>query len=292
MALVQLSNELLEVAINPLGAELQSLLHKGNGIQYLWHGDPAYWGKHSPVLFPIVGGLKDQQYAFEGKSYQLGRHGFARERFFSPVNQSSDTQATFSLISDESSLAVYPFRFVLDIVYTLENNSLAVDYRVHNMDDKPIYFSIGAHPAFAVPFLPGSRFEDYYLRFAETENTGIWPLADNGLVDSRPIPFLQHTQELALNKSLFAKDALVFKSLRSTSMSLLHRNSNHGLTMHYTGFPYMGIWSTKGADFVCLEPWCGIADSVDANGDITRKEGIHQLGIGQSFERSWRVILF
>lgn len=292
MALVQLSNEFLEVAIHPLGAELQFLRHKGNGIQYLWHGDPAYWGKHSPILFPVVGGLKDQQYRYQNKVYAMGRHGFARERTFTRVNQSSDNEVIFTLTADESSLAVYPFRFVLDMVYTLQDDSLTVTYRVHNVDDKPMYFSIGAHPAFAVPFVPGSRFEDYYLRFAETENTGIWPLSDDGLLKTAPIPFLQHTQELALNKSLFVKDALVFKTLRSTSMSLLHRNSEHGLTMEYNGFPYMGIWSTKQADFVCIEPWCGIADSTDASGDITQKEGIQQLETAQSFERSWRVTLF
>lgn len=291
MQLYHLSNDFLSVSISDKGAELQSIVHNSTKLEYMWSGDPDFWGKKSPVLFPIVGGLKNNSYQFNDTTYQLGRHGFARDRMFDVAQQTEDS-ILFSLSADAESLHLYPFRFSFLVGYRLEENNVQVTYRVENTDDREIYFSVGAHPAFAVPLVAGTVFEDYYLQFSEKENTGIWPLSSEGLIKDEAISFFQNNDQIALRKSLFYGDALVFKSLRSTAISILSNKHAHGLRLTFPGFLYMGIWSTKDADFVCIEPWCGIADSINASGRLEAKEGIHRLAVGENFQRSWSVNVF
>lgn len=287
----QLSNEQLSVSISPMGAELQSIVHNTTRLEYMWSGDARFWGKKSPVLFPIVGGLKNGNYTFDGISYTMGRHGFARERFFE-VTEQTNSSITFSLSSDEASIKIYPFHFRFSIQYTLEENSVRVLYRVENIGNKPMYFSVGAHPAFSVPLVEGDSFEDYYLEFNQQETTGIWPLSPEGLIKESPTPFFSNNNRIPLSKSLFYGDALVFKGLQSDCISIRSDKHSHGLSLSYTNFPFMGIWSAKDANFVCIEPWCGIADSILATGNLQEKEGIHFLEEHEIFERSWSVTVF
>lgn len=286
-----IENEMLAVWIASQGAELQSIVHKHTGLEYMWSGDPAYWAKKSPVLFPIVGGLKNGQYSFRSHTYQLGRHGFARERAFA-ISSHTDSSICFTLLSDEESKRVYPFDFRFSLTYTLHANRVTVTYEVENTGSEPMYFSVGAHPAFAVPLTAATVFSDYYLLFGERETAGRWPLSAEGLIEKASIPWLSDTRELPLNKALFLSDALVCKALHSESISILNRRNPHGVRLGYTGFPYMGIWSAKQADFVCIEPWCGIADSVDASGELSAKEGINELAAGEIFTRSWYAEVF
>ncbi len=286
-----LSNNLLTVSVSAKGAELQSIVHKENGLEYMWSGDAAFWGKKSPVLFPIVGGLKNNTYQYKGKSYSLGRHGFARERDFT-VTEQTENSLCFTLVSDAESLQVYPFDFCFSVIYTLIKNSITVTYKVENKGHEPMYFSVGAHPAFAVPLIEGTDYTDYYLSFNHIETSGKWPLSAEGLIKKIPDAFLINTKRLPLTKELFYRDALVFKDLVSDSISILCDKTAHGLCVSYNNFPFMGIWSAKNADFVCIEPWCGIADSVDASGDLTQKEGIHSISPEEQFIRSWSVEVF
>lgn len=287
----QISNDQLTISISTRGAELQGIYHRDTHQEYLWSGDPAFWGKKSPVLFPIVGGLKNGSYTFEGNTYPMGRHGFAREKDFTVTEQTAH-RIRFTLYADEETRIIYPFDFCFSIVYSLHENTLTVSYEVDNTGDKTLWFSVGAHPAFAVPLVKGTEFYDHYLEFSEKENTGIWPLSPEGLIKTEPEPYLENTDHLPLLKELFYKDALVFKSLRSHSIAIRNLVNDHGIKLTFEGFPYMGIWSARNADFVCIEPWCGIADSVDASGDITQKEGIHSLQPGYNFLRSWQVKIF
>ena len=287
----EISNEILTVQISAAGAELQSIINKDNSLEYMWSGDPAFWGKKSPVLFPIVGGLKNGSYQHQGITYQLGRHGFARERVFMVRSHATD-RIRFSLVSDETTKEVYPFDFVFSIEYSLINNRLTVTYIVENIGDDILLFSVGAHPAFKVPLVDGTTYEDHELVFSANETAGIYPLSADGLVEKYTEPFLNNSNSVPLTKALFAKDALVFKELRSDFIGILNHKNQHGLKLHYTNFPYMGIWAAKNADFVCIEPWCGIADSVDASGELAEKEGINQLDPGETFERSWTVEVF
>ncbi|MCW3466918.1 aldose 1-epimerase family protein [Chitinophaga nivalis] len=289
--MIQISNEKLTVSMAAQGAELQHIVHRENGLEYLWSGDPAFWGKKSPVLFPIVGGLKNNTYRYNGETYTLGRHGFAREQLFTVTEQGPD-HAVFSLTDSPATLQVYPFRFAFHITYRLEENRLSVTYRVENKDTKPLLFSVGAHPAFKVPLVAGTTFEDYYLHFNQTETAGRYPLSPGGQIELTPVSLLEHTQELPLQKALFYEDALVFKGLQSDAISIKSRRTPHGLTLYFGGFPYMGIWSAKDADFVCIEPWCGIADNVEATGELAEKEGINELAAGSHFERTWIAEFF
>jgi galactose mutarotase-like enzyme len=281
----------LRVSIHPKGAELQRIVHQQYQLDYLWDGDPAFWGKHSPLLFPIVGTLKDNTYIYQDKAYQLPRHGFARDREFQ-VEDRSPKAITFLLRSDEATLRLFPFAFELRVIYQLTDEGLETTYRVGNPADGPLYFSIGGHPAFRVPLVPGTGYSDYYLEFDRQEKTPRWPISKDGLIERRPIPLLEDTRRLSLTKELFAKDALVLKHLVSSGVTLRSARTEKGLRMDYPGFAFLGIWAAPGADFVCIEPWCGIADAVDSDQQLVNKEGINQLGAGGIFERTWTLQVF
>lgn len=289
--MVFLENDSLRVSILPKGAELQNIYNKQNRTEYLWNGDPAFWAKRSPVLFPIVGTLKNDTYFYEGKSYQLPRHGFARDKEFTVAGQSS-TSATFTLVSNDSTLTVFPFAFRFDIVYTIERDTVTTTYRVTNTGDKDLYFSVGGHPAFKVPLSFECSYEEYSLEFSETEDAPRWPISAEGLIETTPTPLLEHSEQISLSRELFYKDAIVLKQLQSNKVRLICETSDTGLLFDFTGFPYLGIWAAKNADFVCIEPWCGVADSVAANQQLAEKEGINRLGAGKQFERSWSVTVY
>lgn len=286
-----IENETLHVVISPKGAELQSVINKAFGIEYMWSGDSAFWGKKSPVLFPVVGGLQQNQYTYDGKTYSMGRHGFARDRQFACTAQSGTT-VTFTLSSDAETLQVYPFNFRFSITYKLTGNTLHVTYTVENTGASDMYFSVGAHPAFRVPLMHDDAYDDCYLLFETAEDAGRWPLSPEGLIERYTTPVLDHTNRLPLSKALFYGDALVFKHLRSASIAIRSNNNEHGLTVTFPGFPYMGIWSAKDADFVCIEPWCGIADHTDATGRLQDKEGINLLQPTGAFERTWSATFY
>jgi len=284
-------NNAITVSVATKGAELQSIINKNTGLEYMWSADPAFWSKKSPVLFPIVGGLLNNQYTYGGHTYNLNRHGFAREAEFT-VTHEQDDNITFTLTDSDSTLHNYPFSFSFSVKYTLHQNAVHVSYIVKNKDGATMLFSVGGHPAFAVPVVPGSAFTDYYLQFSHTENAGRWPLSPGGQVLTEPAPLLNDTNVLPLTKELFYEDALVFKHLQSNAISILSNTNPHGLKVKFDGFPYMGIWNFKDADFVCIEPWCGIADSVTTTGNLEDKEGINSLAPGDTFERTWSVEVF
>ena len=283
-----LKNQTLIIRINPRGAELVSVFNQENQTEYMWSADATFWGKSSPVLFPIVGALKDNLYRFEGQEYHLPRHGFAREREFI-VEESSDESVTFLLTYDEESLKIYPFAFEFRLKYELHENRLSVTYSVKNIDDKTMYFSVGGHPAFAVPLSADTHYEDYYLTFNQTENFQRWGLVEGGLIANHATDFLLNTNRLALTKELFYEDALVFKNLQSTEVILKSDKTNRQLKFDFAGFPYLGIWAAKNANFLCIEPWCGIADSENHEQELTKKEGIIALEMNEVFERTWRI---
>lgn len=284
----KLENETLEILVAAKGAELQKIYNKHTELDYLWSADPAFWGKHSPILFPIVGTLKDGSYIFNNQTYHLPRHGFARDQEFTVLNH-SDTEILLSLRQSEATLEVYPFIFELQIKYTLLENRVQVDYDVINEDDKTLWFSIGAHPAFRVPLVEGTAYEDYCLSFSEFENTARYPITAAGLLKEDPVIFLQNTDELPLKKSLFYDDALVFKTVQSSAIKICSEKTEHGLTVDFKGFPYMGIWGAKDADFVCIEPWLGVTDNENTSGKIEEKEGIHSLEPGDNFTAKWGI---
>lgn len=286
-----IENQQIKAVINAKGAELTQLFHKEHELNYLWNGDPAVWGKHSPVLFPIVGTLKNNTYFYNDQSYQLPRHGFARDKQFAVEEQTADT-ITFLLRNDAENFTIYPFIFEFRIRYSLFENSLAVAYEVVNAGKEVMYFSVGAHPAFALPLVPGTAYTDYYLEFNQPETAPKWPISPEGLIEQTPLPLLENAKRLNLSKNLFQKDALVLKGMASSIVTLGSDKTLHGFRFDYPGFPFLGIWAAKNADFVCIEPWCGIADSVNTNQQLPDKEGINKLVAGELFTRTWTVTVY
>ena len=286
-----IENEFLKIIIKAKGAELQSIFHKANQLEYLWNGDPAFWSKKSPVLFPIVGTLKNDTYFYKNKLYKLGRHGFARDMEFEIENQNNDS-ITFLLRSNETTLENYPFLFEFRVNYSIDINNLTVTYIVKNISEDEMYFSVGGHPAFKIPLVEGTSYNDYFLEFNKDETLARWPISADGLIEKKPEAFLTNRSILFLSKELFYKDALVFKYPTSFMVTLQSDKTSYGLNFNFSQFPYLGIWAAKNADFVCIEPWCGIADSVDSNQQIKDKEGINKLNGEEIFERSWNVSFY
>ena len=284
-------NDQLSIEVADKGAELQSIYHQQHNLEYLWSGDPAFWAKKSPILFPIVGGLKNNTYRYKGKEYKLSRHGFARDSEFELANETNDS-ITFSLKSDKQTKLVYPFDFVFSVKYALQQSKVQVTFIVENTGLENLLFSVGAHPAFAVPLVPQTQYEDYYLQFNKTEDAGRWPLSTEGLIETTPLSILKNENHLPLQKQLFYKDALVFKHLQSDEISILSDKTSHGVKVTFPGFPFVGVWAANNADFVCIEPWCGIADSVDASGNLEDKEGINTLAPEGRFKIGYEIEVF
>lgn len=291
MSIHYLENDLLKVAITNRGAELDNIYNKQTKLEYLWEANPAFWSKKSPNLFPIIGGLKNTEYSFEGKKYSLSRHGFARDNDYS-VEEIDAENIKFTLLSNEQTKTNYPFDFTFSIIYSIEKNMLKCKYSVQNTSSYKMYFSVGAHPAFRIPLTADTNYNDWYLEFGEIENADLFPLDKEGLIRMQPAPFFDNTKKLPLTKELFYNDALVFKDLKSTRIDIKSDKSENGLKIEFKGFPYYGIWSAKDADFVCLEPWCGIADIENTDGNIINKEGINMLESNEVFEREWTVELY
>lgn len=289
--MVTIENDILKVNIHPKGAELSNVWHKEHQLDYMWSGDSAYWGKKSPVLFPIVGTLKEDTYTFNGEKYHLLRHGFARDNVFEIEHQSAD-KATFLLQSNENTLKVYPFEFEFRLHYALEGNSLNVTYDVKNVGKSQMYFSVGGHPAFRVPLVEGLNYDDFYIQLSHAETIGRYPLSNDGLLLLESNPFLDNNDRFNLEPSLFYADAIVLKHLKSDKMSILSDKTEIGLTMTFKDFPFFGIWAAKNAPFVCLEPWCGVADSVNVTQVLNEKEGINVIESGGKFERTWVIECF
>jgi len=283
--MIRLTNGPLEAWVKPQGAELASLrLH---GAEYLWSGDARFWGKQSPILFPIVGSLQEGRYRHGGLTYCLPRHGFARDRTFA-LKVLSDQEVTCSLEDDEASRLVYPFRFHLCIRYILHATDLQVEYIVANPSDDPLIFSIGGHPAFALPLEPGLTYQDYQIDFSHPETVGRWKLRDGLLLEEAP-GFLQGATSLQLHHELFREDAIVLQGLQSACLTLRSDKGSRGLRFGIEGWPQLGLWAPLQAPFICIEPWQGHADPYGYDGALASKPGVVSLAPGDCWKRSWTV---
>lgn len=276
-----ISNSSLKASIKHAGAELFSIKDHQNK-EYIWEGNPAFWGKHSPVLFPIVGTLKNNAYTINDKEYQLPRHGFARDMDFELIDQ-TENSAVFSLQSNNETLQKYPFEFELQLTYTLEEKELTIGYKVINKSDTKIPFSIGGHPAIALP----DAFEKYSFKF-EKEEVLKYHLLENDLISNKT-QVLETTAHLVpLNYKLFENDALVFKTLASNSLTILEDTKPY-VKVNFEDFPSLGIWTKEQAPFVCIEPWFGYSDTAGNSGDLFQKEGIVVLESNQTFHSKFSI---
>ncbi|KAA5535374.1 aldose 1-epimerase family protein [Paenimyroides baculatum] len=282
-----LENENIKIAVDSKGAELKSVFNKPNQEELLWQADPEFWGKSSPVLFPIVGTLKNGIYIYDKKKYKLPRHGFARDYNFK-LQEFSDSQLIFSLESSKETIEVYPFLFRLEIIYTLKDNTLQVEYKVKNLSDvETMYFSVGAHPAFKV----GSNaddFFDYSLLFNKDNEFKATCLKD-GLLTTDKNTITLTNQKIQLNYELFENDALVLLDMKSDKVTLLNNTDKNILSFEFENFPYFGIWTMKDSGFICLEPWAGVADFDSHDQQLENKTGINTLKPKESWSASWSI---
>lgn len=275
-----IKNNYLTAVINTKGAELSSL--KNGERESIWEGNSQFWGKHSPVLFPIVGTLQNNSYRYNETEYHLPRHGFAREMNFQLIEKSEE-KAVFSLKSDQTTFKVYPFDFELQLTYTLVKNKLVIAYKIINHSPCTMPFSIGAHPAFAIK----KPFENYSLEFEHSETLTNFSL-QNGLISDTTASIEMIGNQIPLHYSLFEKDALIFKKLQSKKITLLE-NEIALLRVQFDNFPNLGIWTIKNAAFLCIEPWLGYSDTIHSTGSILEKEGIQLLEAKKTFQCNFSI---
>jgi galactose mutarotase-like enzyme len=277
-------NDFIAIDIDTKGAELMSIKSIKDGLEYLWQADPKVWSRHAPILFPIVGRLKQGRTIIEGETYSMGQHGFARDLEFQIIGKTSES-ISYELLYNEETLKKYPYKFNLLVEYTLMENKLEVSYKVKNIDDKIIYFSIGAHPGFSCPLFENEKFEDYFLQFSSKEDADIYLLED-GMFSGEKAPHLKEDTIIPITRELFINDALVYEKLNSSSISINSRKHQRGIKVNFEGFPYLGIWSRPqgDGDFVCIEPWFGLSDFKDSDGIYKNKRGMLSLEEGKCFE--------
>lgn len=283
-----IENEFLKVEISTRGAQLTSVYSKENKIEHLWQADANIWGYHAPNLFPVIGGLINDELLVDGKTYHMGRHGFARQSEFILL-ESNEVSAIYSLPSSEKTLAIYPYKFDFQVLYNLIDNALRVTYKLINLDKKTIYFSAGGHPAFNIPFNKGEKYEDYYLEFETEEKLTTHLLSPEGFFTGETYPVPSPGHKLYLKKDMFDHDALVFKNLKSREVCIKSDKHDKSISVEFPHFNYLGIWAKGGGDFVCIEPWLGCADSVGRHVDISQKEDIQSLKVGHVFEAAFFI---
>lgn len=277
-----IKNDKLTVVLRSFGGQLHSI--KREGIEYLWQGDPAWWNGQAPVLFPICGSIRDDKAEIgENLHTSMPRHGLIRKREFEAVDVKDDSVA-FQIDSNDEMLQSYPYRFSVGIRYTLKADSIEVRYSIKNTDEKTMPFQIGGHPAFNCPLIDGEDFEDYEIRFDESENcTMLKNFPGSGLIDidsRKPLPLKNGA--LSLTHELFSDDALTLDGLKSQSVSLVSAKSGAGVTLSFSDFPYLVLWSAAGsAPFAAIEPWTGISTCSDEDDVFEHKRNIQQAEPGE-----------
>lgn len=280
----------LQVKVKSLGAELTSIKCKKNGIEYLWQGDVSSWESQAPVLFPSVGRMKNYKYNFNGQEYDMSLHGFARHSEFA-VNEESG-KLTFSMANSAETMKSYPFEFLLEVIFTLDGNRLYTEYRVTNTSDsEDLLFGIGAHPGFNVPLVKDLEFSDYYLEFEGFDSLTHYNFVAPGLLlhnDTTQISL--ENSSLPLTYELFEKfPTVMLADTNVKKVAIKSKKNPHYVSMEYDS-QHLAIWSNP-APYVCLEPWDGLPDYADTNGDLTTKEGNHKLPPGQTKSFKHDVVL-
>ncbi|MDE6845355.1 MAG: aldose 1-epimerase family protein [Lachnospiraceae bacterium] len=288
MALFQISNDKITIQVDSIGAELKSLKDVGSGREYMWNADPKYWKRTSPVLFPLVGGVKDGVYRVDGREYPMGQHGFARDMEFKLKSQVAH-EIWFTLESDRETMDKYPYPFQLELGYELSDKTVIVKWRVKNPAKERMYFAIGGHPAFLCPIEDGTKQTDYKIRFDVKEQV-ISSCLENGLIIDKNITYTLQNGILPVTEHLFDGDALVIEHDQAHSVSLVKPDGTDYLTVEFDA-PLFGIWSPpqKQAPFICIEPWYGRCDRAGYEGEWKDREWIQVLDAGEMFAADYKV---
>lgn len=278
--MIEIVNRECRAVIRERGAELVSFQVWGDEV--IWQSCPQVWTGSAPILFPIIGRLKGGGFTHGhgGQRYELAKHGLVRSREL-VLSQREPETVTFVLRADEETRKSYPFAFEFRVTFILDEGSLRIAYEVLNHDDEEMYFSLGSHPAIRLPF-EEAPLEDYYVELDTAETVGRHRIVD-GLLSLSPEPYLQNEREIPITSDLFDADALIFKSIQSTSVSVKCRRTSRTVRIDTGGAPDLGLWAKPGADYVCVEPWWGYDDPADVDGELCRKPGILSLSPGKTF---------
>ncbi|WP_076461768.1 aldose 1-epimerase family protein [Limosilactobacillus caccae] len=289
--MITLQNQQLTVQIDELGGQLHSIKRADNQLEYLWQGDPASWKRQAPILFPFVGRLKDDRYQFAGQTYHQTQHGFARDRRFAVINQ-TPTAVVMEQHDDEETRKVFPFAFRLEVKYELVADRLMVKYTVKNpSDDESLLYAIGAHPGFNMPLTSAGDFSNVELAVSPAEEYSRIVL-DGPYNDSAHPQLIDMTKPKMISHEMFAHDAVIFKTDgEHFAVTLTDKESAHGVTVDTQGTEYVGVWSQYPAEapFACIEPWWGIADNVNADGNLLHKQGMHRLAPTESCDYQFSI---
>ena len=285
----QIRNESLTLEIDAHGAEMKSLIDNCSGQEYLWCGDAAYWGRTSPVLFPLVGNYREKQSCFDGKWYSLSQHGFARDMDFELVSEKGD-EIWFALEDSPETLEKYPFGFRLELGYRLQGRAVEVLWKVTNKNDREMYFSIGGHPAFNCPLREGEKQTDYRIGFDTCEPLTASVLDENGTVFERTKVLELTDGMLQITDSLFDEDALIVEHDQAHKIALYTPEGEKYLEVRFEA-PLFGIWSPAGkhAPFVCIEPWYGRSDRADFGQKLEEREWGNVLKAGEIFTAVYQI---
>ena len=280
--MVTLRNGKMTAQINEFGAELSSL--KRGDVEYIWEGDPAVWSGRAPIMFPICGEQPVGGYLVNGNPYKFEkRHGFARVSTFE-VESASDTAATLVLKDSDATRAVYPFAFALRVTFVLGEDGIRVEYAIENPSDAPMYASIGAHEAYACP----EGIEQYEIVFEQPETAARFLVNENGHL-SGSMPFFENTAVYAPKEKEFELDAVVTKEIRSRKVVLRRKDGGRAITVAFPDHPFLLFWQKPGAKYLCIEPWCGIAQAADGDQRIENFEGIQEIAPHSTFTRTHTI---
>lgn len=284
-----LENEKISVKIKETGAELCSYFDKETQREIIWQADPNHWKRHAPILFPIVGKVENNEYKLGDSKFQLSQHGFARDQAFELVKQGNNS-ITLQINSSEELFKVYPFKFKLQVEISISEKVLKVLYRVLNEGDEKIFFCLGAHPGFNVPFDNSSELSDYKLSFEILENSDRLLLSPAGFRTGKREQNWLKGDRINLTEELFIDDALIFDDLKSSFMTIDSDKTNEKVQVGWNKYPHMGIWKPlNNAPFLCIEPWNGMADQEKTDNDFKDKYGIVNLESNNSFECFYTV---
>jgi len=284
-----LENKFLQVSINHRGAEISSIISKKTEQEYIWQADSAIWGSSAPVLFPIIGALKNNNYTYKDNTYTVPKHGFIRHNVSLEILEKTDTLVTLGYKSSEETLKLYPFEFEFSITYSLEGTKLSIQHSVKNNGNETMLFSLGAHPAFNCPLNEGEHYSDYFIEFDQEETDVTHELNLTGLTNGGTHPVLFNTKQLNLTPHIFDNDALIFKNLKSRTATLKNVKNTQEIRVQFDDFNYLGIWAKSNAPFVCIEPWLGITDAENGSGKFEDKEGLLTLESDTTFKAAYSI---
>lgn len=290
---VFLENNILKVEIDTFGAEVKSIIGKKNMREYMWYGNPKFWGRTSPVLFPFVGSLKDKKYSCKGKEYSMGQHGFARDNEFT-LDSQTESEAWFSFLSNEKTLEKYPYEFVLKIGYRLIDNQVQVIWKVENPAKETMYFSIGAHPAFLCPANGENNKTGYKLFF-----DGVNEIHHHGndvalgLAIREDIVMPLDNGRVTITDDFFDRCTYMIEGNQTKCVGIEDPSGNRIVDVKFDT-PLFAVWSPekKQAPFICIEPWYGRCDAVDFEGDITEREFTQTLNAGEVFNGGYSMLFY